>query len=64
MKNKKRIKVLERKVEQLEKDLKIQKFITDSLLNVKIMKVTGSNAMKSFEPVKLETSPVCKCESR
>lgn len=64
MSKKDRIKDLERKMEQLEKDLKIQKWTIDSLLKLQTMGVTGANAVKPFEPVKLESSPVCKCEMR
>lgn len=64
MKKKEKIKMLENKVEQLEKDLSIQKFITSSILTLQGMKFTGSNSVKPFEPVKLEPSPKCKCEMR
>lgn len=62
MKNKERIKILENRVDQLEKDLKLQKWIVDSLLTLQGMKKTGANAIRPFEPVKLEVCPSIKCE--
>lgn len=62
MKNKERIKILEKRVDQLEKDLKLQKWLADSILTLQRMKMTGENAVRPFEPVKLQTgytTPMC-----
>lgn len=62
MKNKKRIMLLENKVEQLEKDLRLQKWMIENLLDLKGMRVTGTNSIKPLEPVRVESYGTCLCE--
>lgn len=57
MKKKKRIEILEKKVEKLEKDLEIQKYLVNVIFAIKSIESSATNTLKPFEPVKLETFP-------